>query len=210
MTPMPPLPIPAPPLPAVFLDRDGTLNEEVGYLNHIDRLRLFPWTADAIHKLNRAGVPAVVVTNQSGIGQGYFPEELVRQTHDRIAELLASQGARIDAFCYCPHHPEARIGEYRVACRCRKPAPGMVEQAARDLHLDPLRSYVVGDTGRDLELAFKVGARAVLVMTGYGRGIYEYRRHEWARQPDLVVENVLEAVDRILKDMGRNDQGDRG
>jgi D-glycero-D-manno-heptose 1,7-bisphosphate phosphatase len=205
MTPMPPLPISEPLLPAAFLDRDGTLNEEVGYLNHIDRLRLFPWTAEAIHKLNRAGVPAVVVTNQSGIGRGYFPEQLVRQTHDRIAELLASQGARIDAFYYCPHHPEARIDEYRVACRCRKPAPGMVEQAARDLHLDPLRSCVVGDTGRDLELAFKVGARAVLVMTGYGRGNYEYRRHEWARHPDLVVENMLEAVDRILTEMRRND-----
>jgi D-glycero-D-manno-heptose 1,7-bisphosphate phosphatase len=207
MTQMTPLPVPEPLLPAVFLDRDGTLNEEVGYLNHIDRLRLFPWTAEAIRKLNRAGVPAVVVTNQSGIGQGYFPEELVRQTHARIAEQLASQDARIDAFCYCPHHPDARIGEYRVACRCRKPAPAMVEQAARDLRLDPQRSYVVGDTGRDLELAFNVGARAALVMTGYGRGIYEYRRHEWARQPDWVVENVLEAVDKILKEMGRNDGG---
>ncbi|HME00104.1 MAG TPA: HAD family hydrolase [Terriglobia bacterium] len=209
MTQTPPLPTPEPLLPAVFLDRDGTLNEEVGYLNHVDRLRLFPWTAEAIRKLNRAGVPAVVVTNQSGIGRGYFPEELVHQVHARIAEQLALQDARIDAFCYCPHHPEATIAEYRVACCCRKPAPGMVEQAARNLGLDPQRSFVVGDTIRDVELAFNVGARAALVMTGYGRGIYD-RRHEWARQPDLVVENVLEAVDRILEEMARNDTGGRG
>jgi len=207
MIQMTPVSTAEPLLPAVFLDRDGTLNEEVGYLNHIDRLRLFPWTAEAIRKLNRAGVPAVVVTNQSGIGHGYFPEELVRQVHARIVEQLALQEARIDAFCYCPHHPGARIDAYRVECRCRKPAPGMVEQAARDLRLDPHRSYVVGDTGRDLELAFNVGARAVLVMTGYGRGMYQYRRHEWPRQPDLLVANVLEAVDRILEEMGKNGVG---
>jgi len=191
-------------LPAVFLDRDGTLNEEVGYLNHIDRLRIYPCAAEAIRKLNRAGVPAVVVTNQSGVGRGYFSEDLVLSVHSHIADQLASQGARIDAFCYCPHHPDAIVAEYRRECRCRKPAPGMVEQAARDLRLDPQRSYVVGDTSRDLELAYNVGARAALVMTGYGRGVYEYRRHEWARQPDLVVENVLEAVERILEEMGKN------
>jgi len=202
---MSPLSTAEPLLPAVFLDRDGTLNEEVGYLNHIDRLRLFPWTAEAMRKLNRAGVPAVVVSNQSGIGRGYFPEELVQQVHARIVEQLASQDARIDAFYYCPHHPDARIAEYRGDCRCRKPAPGLVEKAARELRLDPHRSYVVGDTDRDLGLAFNVGARAALVMTGYGRGIYECRRREWPRQPDLVVENVLTAVDRILEEMGRRD-----
>jgi D-glycero-D-manno-heptose 1,7-bisphosphate phosphatase len=195
---------PEPLRPAVFLDRDGTLNEEVGYLNHIDRLRVFPWTAEAIRKLNCAGVPAVVVTNQSGVGRGYFSEDFVHRVHARIAEQLASQGARIDAFCYCPHHPDARLAKYRAECRCRKPAPGMVEQAARDLRLDPRLSYVVGDTERDLELAFNVGARAALVMTGYGRGIYEFRGDEWARQPDFVVENILEAVDRILEEMGRS------
>ena len=182
----------------VFLDRDGTMSEEVGYVNHIDRLRLFPWTAPAVRKLNEAGLAVVVVTNQSGVGQGYFPEELVREVHERIRKELASEGARVDAFYYCPHHPNARLAAYRQACRCRKPDTGMIEQAAADLGLDLRSAYVVGDSTRDIEMGFRAGARTVLVLTGYGKGNYEYHRAGWLRPPDLVVENLREAVKKIL------------
>ena len=190
--------------PAVFLDRDGTISEEVGYVNHIDRLQIFPWTAEAIRKLNRAGLPAIVVTNQSGVGRGYFPEELVLRTHDKISRELQAQGARLDAFYYCPHHPEARIEAYRAPCRCRKPLTGMLEDAAERFHLDLGSSYLVGDSLRDMETAWNAGARPVLVMTGYGRGNYEYHGGRLSRRPELVAENLLEAVERILAELKPN------
>jgi D-glycero-D-manno-heptose 1,7-bisphosphate phosphatase len=193
--------------PAVFLDRDGTISEEVGYVNHIDRLRLFPWTAPAIRQLNEAGMVVVVVTNQSGVGQGYFPEELVHAVHERIREELARQGARVDAFYYCPHHPNARLAAYRMACRCRKPDTGMLERAAADLGLDLGLASVVGDSTRDIETGFRAGARTALVLTGYGKGNYEYHRAEWLSPPDFVAENLLEAVERILAERPHAEAG---
>lgn len=188
---------------AVFLDRDGTLCEEVGYVNHIDRLKLFPWTAEAIRKLNRAGVPAIVTTNQSGVARGYFPEELVHRVHRKIALELAASDARIDAFYYCPHHPDSSEKAYRKDCDCRKPGTGMLDEAAKRFNIDTKSSYVVGDSGRDMEMGFNAGARTVLVMTGYGRGNYENLRHRWPRQPDLIAENILEAVEKIVGELAR-------
>jgi D-glycero-D-manno-heptose 1,7-bisphosphate phosphatase len=185
---------------AVFLDRDGTLIEEVGYLNHLDRVRVYPWTAEAILRLNRAGVPAIVVTNQSGVARGYFTEELVKQVHQKISRELASHGARLDSFYYCPHHPDGRLEPYRRSCRCRKPSTGMLEEAAERFGVNLGSSFVVGDSYRDMELGFNVGARTILVMTGYGRGEYEYHRNSWARKPDLIVENLSEAVEKILEE----------
>ncbi len=187
--------------PAVFLDRDGTIIDEVGYLNHLDRVRLYPWTAEAIRKLNQAGLPAIVVTNQSGVGRGYFAEELVHQVHETIARALAAEGARLDAFYYCPHHPEAALEAYRKDCRCRKPSIGMLEEAAQRFSIDFQSSYVVGDSTRDMQLGFNAGARTVLVLTGYGRGNYENQRHTWPRMPDLIAENLFEAVEQILGEL---------
>ena len=184
--------------PAAFLDRDGTVCDEVGYINHLDRLRVYPWAADAVRRLNQAEIPVIVVTNQSGVGRGYFTEDLVRQAHRKIAAQLAARGARVDAFYYCPHHPTAPLKAYRVNCRCRKPAPGMVEKATKRFRIDLKSSYVVGDSYRDMRLGFNIGARTALVMTGYGRGEYEYHRRQWPRMPDLIAENLLEVVKRIL------------
>jgi D-glycero-D-manno-heptose 1,7-bisphosphate phosphatase len=195
--------------PAVFLDRDGTVCEEVGYVNHPDRVRLFPWTARAIRKLNRAGLPVILVTNQSGVGRGYFAERLVTKVHRKIARELAAHDACLDAIYYCPHHPEARLKEYRKKCRCRKPATGMLEAAARRFGLDLESSYVVGDTYRDMQTGFNAGARTLMVLSGYGRGQYEYQRGEWRRQPDLVVENLLGAANMILRMAGRRENGPR-
>ncbi len=148
--------------PVVFLDRDGTINEEVGYLDDPARLRLIPGAAEGIKILNRAGFCVVVVTNQSGIARGYFTADTVEAIHQELARQLAECGARIDAFYYCPHHPEA-------GCRCRKPRPGLVERAVQELNLDLGQAYVVGDRLLDLELARNIGARGILVCTGYGK-----------------------------------------
>ncbi len=200
----PPAPDPRPPkLSAVFLDRDGTISEEVGYVNHLERLRLYPWACEAIRNLNRAGLPVIMVTNQSGVAQGYFPEELVHQVHQKIAAELAASDAHLDAVYYCPHHPNGRLAAYRENCRCRKPATGMAEEAAKRFCLDLKSSYVVGDSTRDMEFGFNAGARTILVMTGYGKGNYEYQRSRWPRMPDLIAENLLDAAEKILEDQGR-------
>lgn len=153
--------------PAVFLDRDGTLIEEVGYLNRLDRVKLFPWTIDAVRALNQAGLLVIVVTNQAGVAQGYFDEAFVRETHRSIEERLRAGRAHVDAYYYCPHHPQASLETYRVSCDCRKPLTGMIRQAASDLGADAAASFVVGDRWRDVALAHAAGARSVLVRSGY-------------------------------------------
>lgn len=184
--------------PAIFMDRDGTVSHEVGYLNHASRFRLFPWTVDAVRHINRAGWLAVLVTNQAGVARGYFPESMVEEVHARLRGALEAGGARFDAIYYCPHHPSVGEAPYRKDCDCRKPRPGMLRRAEAELHADLSRSWVVGDRHGDLQLAWKVGARAALVKTGYGLGEVEYEAPGWSRQPDLVAENLLEAVERIL------------
>lgn len=179
--------------PAVFLDRDGAICEEMGYLNHMSRFRMFPFAAGAIRRLNDGGFPVVVVTNQSGIAHGIFPEWLVHQIHERMTQELTAAGARLDGIYFCPHRTEE-------ACACRKPHPGMLEHAAREHNLDLQRSWVVGDRFLDIEMAHRVGGRGILVLTGYGRGEYELYRNEWPRQPDCVAEDLSSAVDFILKE----------
>jgi len=183
---------------AIFLDRDGTLNEDVGFVTDVRALRLFPWAADAVRLINRAGFHAIVLTNQSGIARGYLTEADIAEIHAQLCRDLHAQGARLDAIYYCPHHPEATVAAYRQDCRCRKPLPGLVEAAAREFGLDVTRSYFVGDKYLDVELAHAVGARGILVLTGYGRAEYEARRHLGRRPPDHVAPTVLEAVRWIL------------
>ena len=156
--------------PAVFLDRDGTLIEERGYLDRLDLIELFAGTPDALKRLRSAGYALVLVTNQAGVARGFFDEAFVQQAHDHLAALLAGEGVALDGYYYCPHHPEGSVAVYRRQCRCRKPGPGMVEQAAADLGLDVTRSFVVGDKWLDVELAANAGARGILVRTGYGAG----------------------------------------
>jgi D-glycero-D-manno-heptose 1,7-bisphosphate phosphatase len=178
---------------AVFLDRDGTICEEMGYVNHVDRLQVFPFAAEAIRLLNEKRIPVIVVTNQGGIARNIFPESLVRQVNAKMIAELGDQGAYIDAIYYCPHKSEDD-------CDCRKPNPGMIERAAREHSLDLAASWVVGDRYADLEMAHTAGGRGILVMTGYGRGEYELHREKWSRQPDAIAENLTEAVRRILND----------
>jgi len=175
----------------VFLDRDGTIAEEVGYLNHIDRFRMFPSTGPAIRRLNESGVTVIVVTNQSGVARGYFPESLVKEVNARMLRELEAVGARIDGVYYCPHSSAD-------GCHCRKPKTGMIERAAREHHLDVARSFVVGDRYGDMELAFHAGCKSVFVRTGYGLGEESWHAAAWPRRPDAVVNDLQGAVDWIL------------
>jgi D-glycero-D-manno-heptose 1,7-bisphosphate phosphatase len=184
--------------PAVFIDRDGTLTEEVGYVNHPSRLQLLPRAAEAIRRLNTAGVAAVVVTNQAGIARGYFSESVLHAVHDALRTQLAGAGARLDGLYACVHHPSEGEAPYRTDCDCRKPRPGLLQRAARELGLDLARSTMVGDKASDLVPARAVGADAVLVLTGYGRGEWEYRREHFAVQPDHVATDLLDAVEWTL------------
>jgi D-glycero-D-manno-heptose 1,7-bisphosphate phosphatase len=177
--------------PAVFLDRDGTICEEMGYVNHTDRLQIFPYAANAIRHLNEAQIPVVVITNQSGIARGIFPESLVHQIHKKMIAELAAGGAWIDAIYFCPHKKED-------ACDCRKPKPGLIELAARVHGLDLPASWVVGDRYADVEMAHRAGARGILVMTGYGRGEYELHRAKWPNPPDALADNLTQAVRLIV------------
>jgi histidinol-phosphate phosphatase family protein len=175
--------------PAVFLDRDGVLVPDVGYLDRLDRFVLFPWSVEAVRALNRAGVPVVVVTNQSGVARGMFSEQFVIDTGAALGDAMRAGGARIDAYYYCPHHPDGRVADYARACECRKPAPGLVERAARELDIDPRRSFVVGDRASDVGLARAVGARAILVGA--------------AGDADAVVDNLAAAASWVLMELRR-------
>jgi D-glycero-D-manno-heptose 1,7-bisphosphate phosphatase len=179
---------------AVFLDRDGTIAEEVGYANHISRFVVYPFAATAIRRLNEAGLPVIVVTNQSGVARGFFPESLIGRMHEKMVEELAAGGAHVDGMYYCPHIRDDQ-------CSCRKPLPGMLEQAAREHNLEISGSVLVSDRYNDIQMGHENGCRTILVLTGYGRGDYEWNRAKWPRQPDHVVENLADAVEIILKEM---------
>ena len=187
-------------VPAVFLDRDGTLIEESGYLDRLDRLRLFPWTVDAVRLLNRAGFKVIVITNQSGIGRGLVDEPFVEATHRELRARLEAGGARVDAIYYCPHHPDAEVEAYRLRCDCRKPATGLFTRAIDELGLDPARSIAVGDRWYDLEPAIALGGRGVLVRTGYG--VSALARPSERVSPAHVADNLMEATTWILRQRG--------
>ena len=184
---------------AVFIDRDGTISEEVGYVNHVSRYRVFPFAAEAVRALNDAGWLAVLVTNQAGVARGYFAEEMVGAVHGLLARELERGGARLDAVYYCPHHPAVGEPPYRQDCDCRKPRPGLIRRASDELSVDLDSSWMVGDRYGDVELARNAGLRSAFVLSGYGRGEWEYQREGWPHQPDLVAEDLLEAVREILK-----------
>ncbi len=148
---------------AVFLDRDGVINIEKGYLHRIEDFEFIPGVPEAVRLLNDAGFLVVVVTNQSGVARGYYTMEEVNLLHRHIDEALAAFGARVDAWRVCPHHPE-----HSSPCSCRKPLPGLLEQAAAELGIDLRGSYMIGDKVSDVEAGMAAGCRSFLVGTGYG------------------------------------------
>lgn len=183
---------------AVFLDRDGTINEQMGYINHLDRFRLLPGVGKAIARLNRAGLAVVVVSNQSGLARGYFPKDLVEAVNKKMKDLLARDGARLDGIYYCPHHPQAEVPEYRRDCECRKPRPGLIRKASAELGLNQARSFTIGDRLADIKTGQAAGTKNILVLSGYGRGELEYILPHSDVRPDYVAEDLGKAVDWVL------------
>ena len=202
----------------VFLDRDGTLNVETHYLHEPEKLVFFPDTAKALRMLREAGFLLIVVTNQAGVARGYYSEEDVARFHEYFNEKLRAEGAAVDAFYYCPHHPEAGIGSYRTDCDCRKPKTGMFLRAERDLlertggRIDKAHSFMIGDKLIDTIAGHNYGVRSILVGTGYGAGIRcdEAERGELlpdgrprGGEYDVYAENLEEAALVILRESGK-------
>lgn len=187
--------------PVVFLDRDGTLNVEAGYIRRVEDLHLIEGAGEAVARLNRAGITTVLTTNQTGAARGYYSEGHIHALHERLVSLLAAEGAHLDAIYYCPHLSEKEGGAvqpYNIDCNCRKPAPGMVEQALRDLPmLNKKLAFVVGDKATDVELAVNCGAYGVLVETGYGKDV-QAGVYQWPVKPHFQAASIVEAADWII------------
>jgi D-glycero-D-manno-heptose 1,7-bisphosphate phosphatase len=182
---------------AVFLDRDGTINEEVDFLCTPDELRLIAGAARAVRKLNDAGLLTCVISNQSGVARGKLTEEALVPIHARLRAELARSGATLDSIAYCPHHPTEGNAPYKRDCECRKPKPGMLLNAAREFGIDLQRSFLIGDSVVDMQAGNAVGATTILVQTGYGPKSLATCR-EQNIPVAFVADSIVEGVDRIL------------
>lgn len=179
---------------AVFLDRDGTINVEKSYLHKIEDFEFIPGAPEAIKRLKDAGFLVIVVSNQSGVARGYFEEDAVHRLHEHLQNELKSYGTVIDAFYFCPHHPVQGLGTYKVACECRKGAPGMLLKAAVEHGIDLEKSFMVGDKLADIEAGQRAGCLPVLVLTGYGESVAKKVEVEAVEK----CQNLDEAAELIL------------
>lgn len=180
--------------PAVFLDRDGTINVEKDYLCRIDDFTFIPGAPEAIRALNNAGYLVIVVTNQSGVARGYYDLSDVTALHEHIQLELEKECAMINAFYVCPHHPEKGLGEFLQDCDCRKGAPGMLLQAAEEHGIDLQRSYMVGDKVADIEAAECAGCQPIMVLTGYGQS----ESQKMTKDRALICKDIGAAAQMIL------------
>jgi D-glycero-D-manno-heptose 1,7-bisphosphate phosphatase len=180
------------------MDRDGTICDEVGYVNHVSRSRLLPNSLEAVRLVNGAGYLAIVATNQSGVARGLFDAALVEQVHRQLAGWVEAGGGRLDAIYYCPHHPREGQPPYRAECDCRKPRPGMLERAAREHGIDLASSWMIGDGLVDLEAGVAAGVGVVHVLTGYGRGLVENQPQRFRVQAHHTAVDLLDAVRWIV------------
>jgi len=180
---------------AAFLDRDGVITTQGTHVNRPDDLELVTGAGAAIARLNRAGVPVVVVTNQGGIALGHLTEETLGAIHDRMRRELARDGAHVDAIYYCPHHDRATVTAYLAECDCRKPAIGMLERARDELGIDLRESVIVGDSTSDILAGIRAGCATILVRTGFGG-----EDGKCTVEPDAIVDDLPSAIDRILAD----------
>ena len=184
--------------PAVFIDRDGTVNEQMGYINHLSRFVIFPGTAEAFKLLNTHDYLSIIVSNQSGVARGYYPITLVEVVHDHLRKMLKKQGAFIDGIFYCPHYEKGDVPEYSIACSCRKPGTGLIDQACSQFDIDLEKSFVIGDRYSDIALAYGLKMKGILVKTGYGLGDLSHVFPRLSFKPTHVAEDLLQAVRWIV------------
>jgi D-glycero-D-manno-heptose 1,7-bisphosphate phosphatase len=186
---------------AVFLDRDGNINRDVGYPHSYEQIDIYPYSFEAVRKINRAGLLAVIITNQSGVGRGLIEEPELWDIHNKMLGAFRQQGTHIDGVYYCPHHAASEIPVYARDCACRKPNPGMGLQAASDLGIDTTQSYMIGDKVEDIQFGINLGVTPVLVLTGYGRKSLDRLKAEGIA-PAYVASDLLDAVNWILEQEG--------
>jgi D-glycero-D-manno-heptose 1,7-bisphosphate phosphatase len=180
---------------AAFLDRDGVITQDPPHYAHrVDQLRLIPNSAQAIRLLNEYNFKVIVISNQSGIARGYYPEKETHIFNKALKNILQKENADIDAFYYCPHHPEAKIKKYRIECNCRKPNPGMIEKASNDYNIDLSQSYMIGDRLTDILAGKKGGCKTIHVLTGVGQD----QLSKYKIDADFSSKNLYEAVEKII------------
>lgn len=189
--------------PAVFIDRDGTVNEQMGYINHLSRFVMLSGAAEAIKLLNSHQYLTIIVSNQSGVARGYYPIELVNEVHAHMKALMKEEGAFVDGIYFCPHHVKGSVPEYSIPCNCRKPKTGLIEKACKDFDIDMANSYVIGDRYSDIELAMRLDIKGVLVATGYGLGDLDYVFPRLTYRPSYVAQDLLHAVRWIIEKEGK-------
>ena len=185
---------------AVLLDRDGVISQQTAFVNEPGDLELIDGAAEAIARLNRAGWPVAIITNQGGIGMGYLSEEMLQTIHERLHLLLDEAGAHVDAIYYCPHMASAKLETYQIDCPCRKPGTGMLEQARDELGIDLSKSVVVGDSSTDILAGISAGCSTILVETGFGG-----KDGKAAAEPDATVADIGAAVELILSRLESGD-----
>lgn len=182
---------------AVFLDRDGNINVDVGYPNSVDQIEIYPYSYEAVRKINQSDLLAVIITNQSGVGRGLIQEQDLDVIHNHMRNAFAQHQAFFDGIYYCPHYLESDIPKYKKECSCRKPFPGMGQQAAADLNIDTSRSYMIGDKVEDILFGRNLHAQPILVLTGYGKKSLPALKAQNI-EPAFVAKDLLEAVNWIL------------
>jgi len=185
--------------PTVFIDRDGTINRDAGYINSLDNFEVYPFAPQAIKLLRDNGFLVVVITNQAGVARGIFTEDFLGKVHDKMRKIFQKNGTDIDGIFYCPHYKGSKLPEYAIDCECRKPKTKMIEDAIRSLPIDRNNMYMIGDKYTDIQMGINAGCKTIMVKTGYGKGEIENEYHSWIKKPDFITDNLLLAALTILK-----------
>ena len=190
---------------ALFIDRDGTLIREKGYLRDPNEVEPECRAIEAIRTAREARYKIIVLTNQSGVARGYYDEDTVHRVNQRVLDIFAAGGAPIDEILYCPHYIKGELPEYAIDCSCRKPASGMLEEASLRHNINPFKSFVIGDKMTDIQLAAVSGGRGILVRTGFGKQEEKFLQTPYVIGPEIITENFHEAVKYIVGGGGNSD-----
>jgi len=180
---------------AVFVDRDGTIVEDIGYMNSPEQIKFIPGSLEAIKKLNNAGYKVIVITNQAGVARGLVAEDMLQTIDKTLHKLILNSGAHLDGLYYCPHHPEYGVYPYKQVCECRKPHPGLLKRAQKHFDIDLSLSFMIGDKATDVEAGKRAGTKTIFLLTGKGKK----EESKIKDQPNHIAKNLLEAVKWIVE-----------